>query len=508
MKHSLLTALVALAALLAPWQLTAKSIDKTITTSGQLAQAVGGDTDATSLTVRGKIDVRDLDFIASKMASLQSLDLSGASIAAWTGERNLTAHTRYAADELPAMSLAGCPACTIILPQSLKAIGEGALAGAAMTSISIPASVTTLGDGAFAGATALKSVTVPATVTSCGTALFKACPVLAEVDFGPVTVPDQAFAECPALTKVTLAHMTTDIGAAAFSGCSRLSDFTISGKAWSLRTIGDHAFYATALTSLDLSNQGFLNSIGAWAFANCPRLSELILPEKVENFGEGALFHATGLTRMTPVQPRELGAAAFKGAKKLDLRAIGGNSAEVWGPYAFYGMTALTDVHLPDRLNYIGDHAFDGCTSLKLMNGPAIAQVPALGTDVWGSLDKSSIDLGVPKNMIDRFQAADQWKDFHFLEGADLPSELTTMSGTAQGAVSAAFDGTLLRLAVTAGNAAMERAEIFDIAGRTLLSREIGAATATIETSPWHGPVFIVRTVLADGTIAVIKLSR
>lgn len=508
MKHSLLTAFVALTALFAPWQLTAKSIDKTITTPGQLAQAVGADTDATSLTVRGKIDVRDLDFIASRMASLQTLDLSGASIAAWTGERNLTAHTVYAADELPAMSLAGCPARSIILPSGLKAIGEGALAGAAMTSIAIPASVTTIGDGAFAGATALKSVSVPATVTSCGTALFKACPVLAQADFGPVKVPAQAFADCPALTKVTLAHMTTDIGESAFAGCSKLSDFTISGKAWSLRTIGDHAFYGTALTSLDLSNQGFLNSIGAWAFADCPRLSELILPERVENFGEGALFNASALTRMTPVQPRELGAAAFKGASKLDLRAIGGNSAEVWGPYAFYGMTALTEVHLPDNLNYIGDHAFDGCTSLKLMNGPAIAQVPALGADVWGTLDKSSIDLGVPKNMIDRFQAADQWKDFHFLEDAYLPTELTTVSGTAQGAVSAAFDGTLLRLAVTDGNDVMDHTEIFDVMGRMLLSRRIGAATATIETSPWNGPVFIVRTVLADGTIAVIKLSR
>lgn len=508
MKHSLLTAIFALAALIMPWALMAKTIDKTISAPGQLAQAVGTDTDATSLTVRGTIDVRDLDFIGSKMTSLQSLDLSGASIAAWTGERNLTAHTVYAANELPAMSLAGCPARTIILPAGLKAIGEGALAGAAMTSIAIPSSVTTLGDGAFAGATALKSVTVPATVTSCGTGIFKACGVLAEVDFGPVSVPSEAFAECPALTKVTLAHMTTDIGASAFSGCSRLADLTITGKAWSLRTIGDHAFYGTALTALDLSNQGFLNTIGAWAFADCPQLRELILPERVENFGEGALFNASALTKFTPAQPRELGAAAFKGASKLDVNAIGGNSAETWGPYAFYGMKMLTNVHLPDRLTYIGDHAFDGCTSLKLMNGPAIAQVPALGEDVWGTLDKSAISLGVPEAMAPKFLAADQWKEFKIAK-AEIPTSLTPF-GSPTGSVSASFAGTLLRLTVDGGDdtTLMERTEIFDIAGRMLLSRRIGAATAVIETSAWSGPVFIVRTTMTDGAICVDKLSR
>lgn len=506
MKHILISLICMLTALAAAASSTSGAhISKNIEEPGTLARAVGADTDATELIVTGIIDVRDLDFIATSMTNLENLNLSGASIAAWQGKRQLSARSTFDADELPPLSLAGCKAKIIVLPSTLKTIGDGALAGAAMESIEIPASVTTVGAGAFAGAVNLRQLTFPATVTSPGAAIFRGCPSLAVVYYNAPVVPDYAFAECPALRDVYLSRTTSMIGNSAFRGDSSLSLLSLSSEASSLTSIGDHAFHGTSITQLDLGNHSKLTSIGAWAFADCRTLERLYLPSQINSLGDAAFFNSSKLNEFSAIQPVRVGDAAFKGVSSLTLHNIGGNTAEEFGRYAFYGMASLETMHLPDNLRHIGDHAFDGCTSLTSMNAPAIAAVPTLGEDVWGDLTKSEIFLGVPDDMIPQFSSTPVWEEFRIgLAGDNGPTtDMAFPSDNPE--VSTRFNGSVLIVDATDD---MRQLTLYDVMGRMLHQCRPADTRASIETSAWAGPVFIVKVVTTRGHEAAVKTAR
>lgn len=506
MKHIIIAALWLLTSVAMAAQSAGTRIERHVAVPGTLAEAVGADTDATGLTVTGTIDVRDLDFIADRMPALGQLSLQGASIAAWEGERALSSMRTFPANCLPPLSLAGCRATAIILPATLRTIADGALAGAAIKTLEIPAGVTTIGTGAFAGCPNLSSITIPATVTAPGSAMFRGCGALATVTYEASAVPDLAFAECGALREVVFGKNLSLIGNDAFRGDAALTTVSIPHDASGLTSIGDHAFHGTSIAALDLSSHRNLSRIGAWAFAGCKKLESFRLPATAVAPGDAAFFGDAALTDFSPSNPLAVSEMAFKGVEALDLRNVGGTGAEEFGRYAFHGMKALTTVHLPDNLRLIGDHAFDGCTSLRSMNAPAITTVPALGgDDVWGTLDKGGITLNVPANMKQAFMDAPVWCEFNIKAPptTDIPDTLIPGAG-GQPAVAARFDGTVLT--VTA-DTPIDLAAAFDVTGRLLWQCTPHSLAASTETAGWPGRVYILK-VVAGGTSTAIKAAR
>ena len=93
-------------------------------TPGGLSALVGENTQETSLTVTGSIDASDLDFIASEMTKLESLDISGASIVAYEGKALRNGNFTSSANVLQSYALFGITAKSIALPASLTEIGE------------------------------------------------------------------------------------------------------------------------------------------------------------------------------------------------------------------------------------------------------------------------------------------------------------------------------------------------------------------------------------------------
>lgn len=453
-------------------------------TPGSLGRGVTLDPTVTDLTLRGEMDGSDLQYIASRLRELKRLDLSGVRITAYNGGSRLAANIRtHAADILPPYSLAGVPATEIILPPTITEIGDGALMSSGITSIDIPATVKVIGAGAFAGCKALTALSIPSSVTRAGSHLCKECPALASITFAAATVP-----------------------ADAFNGYASLAEVKFS-KA--LEEIGDNAFYATAIPTLELGDCNRLHSIGARAFAECGELTSVTLPDGLTSLGEGAFFGDRKLTAIKlPESLTHLPDMALTGASALagdnDLLPEG---LESIGTLALAHNSEAKTVTLPASLANIGDYAFEGWSALDSIDATALHDIPELGEDVWLAVEQPNVTLTVPGELLEAYQEAPQWKEFNIVGYSGETSDISDIISEENSKILARFEGMTLH--VIAGSGIIS-ASLHDMAGMRLATLSPhGATEMSIDTSPWQARLYILSLTLApDDKRVALKLIR
>jgi len=100
---------------------------------------------------------------------------------------------------------------------------------AAITSVVIPNSVKALGIGAFAGCADLKSVRLSNQLTKIEAETFFNCANLTSIDIpeGVTSIGDEAFAECISLESIVIPNSVTSIGVYAFALCKNLTSLSI-----------------------------------------------------------------------------------------------------------------------------------------------------------------------------------------------------------------------------------------------------------------------------------------
>ena len=258
----------------------------------------------------------------------------------------------------------------IIIGNRVTTIGQTAFSGcSSLTSVTIPNSVTTIGGYVFSGCTSLTSVTIPNSVTTIGEA---------------------AFSNCSSLTSVTIPNNVTTIGEDAFSNCRSLTSITIPN---SVTTIGGWAFSdCSSLTSVTIPNS--VTTIGGWAFSICSSLTSVTIPNSVTTIGDNAFMGCSSLTSVTiPNSVTRIGSEAFSECTNLQKGNIG-NSVKT-----------------------IGEFAFNKCTNITQISSEAVVP-PTCESGVFFYINTSKCKLIVPKNSLDAYKQAYQWKDFLLIEGS------------------------------------------------------------------------------------------
>ncbi len=132
--------------------------------------------------------------------------------------------------------------------------------------------------------------------------------------------------------------------------------------------------------------------------------------------------------------------------KKTTLRSVKFTDKETEiSDYEFYGCTNLTDVSMGDGVKSIGTYAFSGCSSLEQFTcGKQLESIgkeafsdctsmtkfrtraavpPTCGAQALDDINKWECTLYVPTESIDNYQAADQWKNFFFIEKFNLQGD-------------------------------------------------------------------------------------
>ena len=250
-------------------------------------------------------------------------------------------------------------ASDITIPGKATAIADEALRGTTAERITVPATVRTIGDRAFADAQQLKALVFedtadhPSQLTAIGAEAAANTPALTEVavpskaaslgegafaDSGitRLSLPD-SLTSIPArlvknsslLTEAVVGNAVTEIGEAAFSAAHSLKGLSVRqadgstapGFPSSLVTIGQEAFNATGLGSVDLPPS--VRTIGDAAFNAIERLSHVGLNEGLVSIGSSA-FRTTGITEIViPDSVTTVGSSAFSECSALTSAHIG-----------------------------------------------------------------------------------------------------------------------------------------------------------------------------------------
>ena len=105
---------------------------------------------------------------------------------------------------------------------------------------------------------------------------------------------------------VSLPNTLTSIGSNAFRNI-KAKKFKISAN---LSSIGANAFYGSNVNSFDLSDTK-VEAIGNYAFANCKNLTSINLPKVLKTIGEGAFYSSAIKSVDVPQSVASIGKAAF-----------------------------------------------------------------------------------------------------------------------------------------------------------------------------------------------------
>ncbi|MBP8851078.1 MAG: leucine-rich repeat domain-containing protein [Breznakibacter sp.] len=214
---------------------TSQLLRKTVAcTAGNLSTVLSGYLyDVYDLTVTGTIDARDFKTMRDDMPILRIINLSGATISAYSGNMGTVGNypTIYPENEVPAWAFSN----------SYSGIGKP------ITSFIYPTGITSIDSYAFNNCDKITGLlNLPTTVKSIG---------------------KYAFYKCKGFTGALVIPPSVEIiGEHVFDQCTSFTDLTISPL---VKTISDYAFYyCTGITS-PLALPPSVEIIGKYAFYNC-----------------------------------------------------------------------------------------------------------------------------------------------------------------------------------------------------------------------------------------------
>ncbi len=170
----------------------------------------------------------------------------------------------------------------------------------------------TLGDAPVAGIGAfafeeatLRELVLPHSLRAIGDGAFYACASLSKVTFGTglTHIGEAAFADCVSLGEILLPKSLATMGSEVFSGCNALTSLAVEEGCEAFLSAGNCIIEADTGCLLMgcgasvIPGDGSVKSIAPYAFSCLQSLTALEIPDSVTAIGDGA-FENTGLTKL------------------------------------------------------------------------------------------------------------------------------------------------------------------------------------------------------------------
>lgn len=344
----------------------------------------------------------------------------------------------YTADGKKLLSCAGGLTGEINVAEGTEEIMYNAFAGAEhVTRVNLPGSVGIIGDYAFDFMYALEAINVDGSNSAYSSAdgvLFdKARSVL-------LIYPQGAVAE----TYSTPSSVTM-IGMAAFANNSHLRNIVLNEG---LLSVGDYAFCESPLIET-VALPSTLETLGQSVFTYCVSLKQIALPEGITAVPAYTFGECTGLTTVTlPSGVTEIDVAAFIGCTSMEAIDLPSGLKTIYN--GAFQRTGLRSVDVPEGVTEIDINVFSHSDNLKTVVMPSTlnsiggssfdytavesftcnAAVPPAADYAFMFADLSNATLTVPDGSVEKYKAAEGWKDFYKITSGIERSPLTESDNT------------------------------------------------------------------------------
>ena len=203
----------------------------------------------------------------------------------------------------------------------------------ALTTILLPENLQGLGEGAFFYCSSLTSITIPDSVTSIGEYAFRDCTSLKTVTFGDNSklerIEDGTFYGCNNFISIEIPSSVKYMGSDVFCYCGKLKSVTfeensqlevINGTFATQYPLKSFTTIAIPKSVKRIGDSSQLTSIGNRVFYNCSSLTSITIPESVTSIGEYAFYYCSSLTSITiPGPVTSIGRHAFRYCDNLKI---------------------------------------------------------------------------------------------------------------------------------------------------------------------------------------------
>lgn len=212
---------------------------------------------------------------------------------------------------------------SVSLCSELISVGETAFfACYKLDNVNLGSCLETIGRSAFKQCTSLKTIAIPSSVVNIGyndsgATTFYGCTSLETVTYGASIVEAYMFDACTSLKTVVLTENVTEIKGRGFRNCTSLSSMNFPEG---ITTIGDYAFYKSALVTVDLPST--LTTVGKNVFDSSAKLTTLRIRGTV--VGDSMFTSCSSLSSVSISMSTYIGSNAFYASKlKQDGKGTG-----------------------------------------------------------------------------------------------------------------------------------------------------------------------------------------
>jgi len=375
---------------------------------------------------------------------------------------------------------------SILLPDGLLSVGEGAFWISGLTSITIPNSVTSIGYAAFSECSNLTSIVIPKSVIHIGQAT-----LLYNVNLKKIIAP-AGFLDSISSDEIIGNHFTRKLDTVIVnSGTLNQNAFQIlSLNNRTLKYLDLKESSNTELTDEFLYNFYSLENLVLpknlqkthyKEYTACMALKTITIPASVAEIGERTFEDCRSLKKVVfevNSQLKMIDNWAFYACHGLDTISIP-NGVTTIGDGAFWGCDYLVNLSLPSSVQSISDNSFEGCISLNKMTVQSTVP-PTVFANTFNKVNKS-IPLVVPDASVSLYKSAYGWKDFYNIKGVSTELKNTMESN---------YSINISKKNIEITNANGKSISVFDISGHKVF--ETSNAQINEQFTVYNQGVYII----------------